>query len=236
MADGRGMVQTGGGAPPARIVVAGLPTRLRAAAMEASGQPYGQAMTARPEHIRDARDALPRLKASLAGASDKHRIAILVGLADVVGMPEVLRIGNDGAQANFWRLYHATLANVPADVLQGAVEAFLAQPPDSQGRKFFPEPGTLLAIARRDYDWADNLQILRGLQRLSVAKPDGPRSYIGSEAVERELSERLAGAIKRIDAAEMAGAESVARPYDPARWDDAGRKSLSDVERNRGVA
>jgi len=159
-------------------------------------------------------------------APASQRIAILTSLADQLAMPDALRSGDRARIATFWAAYHDDLSHLPAEVLARACASYR-----QSGERWYPTSGQLREIARRDERWRDDAACMAGLRKLAVAKPDGPRRYIGSEAVERELSERLAGAIKRIDAAERAGAEADARPYDPARWDDAGRKSLLDTER-----
>lgn len=178
--------------------------------------------------IAAARESLPGFRALCAGATDAQRRVILKGLSEFVGKPDVLRFGTLAEQQQYWATFDRNLSHVPAAVLQRTCDDYLQRAAEP---KFMPDPGVLLSLAKHDYAWRDDLDALKGLQRISLAKPDGPRSYIGSEAVERELSERLAGAIKRIDAAEKAGAEADARPYDPTRWDDAGRKSLLDTER-----
>lgn len=149
-------------------------------------------MTVKAATISAARDALAGQRALCAGATDAERLPLLKNLAEFVGKPDVLRVGTQGERTQFWATYHRTLSNVPYAVLQRACDAFLNQP----GQKFMPDPGALLALARKDYGWCDDLDVLKGLQRLSVAKPDGPREYASDEEW-AEISKRVAAIGKR---------------------------------------
>lgn len=163
-------------------------------------------MTAKAATISAARDALQHQRAVCAGATDAERMALLKNMAEFVGKPEVLRLGSPGERTQFYATYHRTLSNVPVDVLQRAVDAFLTQP----GPKFMPDPGALMAIARKDYGWADDLDVLKGLQRISVAKPEGPREYASDaewDAVWARLGKLRTGIAERERAAAEERAE-----------------------------
>lgn len=174
----------------------------------------------KPSTIQAARDCLRDVRTEMEPAPASQRIAILTSLADQLAMPDALRSGDRARIATFWAAYHDDLSHLPAEVLARACASYR-----QSGERWYPTSGQLREIARRDERWRDDAACMAGLRKLAVAKPDGPRSYVGSEDVERELSAKLATALKRIGAAEKANAESEAQPCDPSRWDDAGRKA-----------
>jgi hypothetical protein len=173
-----------------------LPQPLQAAAMRAADQPYGTAITAKEWQISEARSCLPAWREKLRPASDKHRIAILIALSDVVAKPDVLRNGNTAAQSLFWQAYHADLGHLPAIVLSRACAAWRRS-----GEAWFPTSGQLLKLARGDDAWRDDVAAVKGLERLAKAWVTDPREETAEEreAMLRQSEEfraRLREAVK----------------------------------------
>lgn len=146
---------------------------LRARAERAAGEPYGTIISAPEAAISEARAALPAFRAMTAPARPEARIAILAALANMVGKPDVLRNGNIGEQRQFWDKYHELLGHLPSDVLSRACDAYIVAPP-SPGGKWFPDPGTILHLARQDEEWRHNALMLKGLNLLAKARSEEP--------------------------------------------------------------
>lgn len=178
---------------------------------------------------------MPSLRRAAEAATAEERVVILVGLANVTGKQDVMRNGTQAAQLQFWRLYHEILGHLPPEVLRRATMAFLRAPARQGGDKWFPDPGTLLEFARKDETYAADMKALRGLERLALAKPHDPGPLMTDEQWEEINAKRLGALLKRVDDAEKATAEEGRTSLSGDRWDEAGRKSLHDVERNRGM-
>lgn len=199
-----------------------LPPRLRAQVERAADQPYGDRIEAPQAVVSAARDALPGYRAAIAPADARERIAILVTLANMVGKPEVLRTGSAGEQRLFWDKYHELVGHLPAAVLNRACDAFLRAP--SQGSKWFPDPGAILALARQDDAWRDDLRCVKGLERLAKAWVTDPREDTDDEraamlARSEAFRAKLSATIKSQRDAETEEARKALDWYrDPDRW------------------
>lgn len=120
---------------------------------------------------------------------------MLFALADVTGKPDVLRNGSKQAQTQFWVIYHDLLGHLPAAVLKRVTMAFLRQAP-GPGGKWFPDPGTLLDLARRDDEYRDQMKALHGLERLAKAVPErDDAQYV--EFTEADIRRMVAERVKR---------------------------------------
>lgn len=217
MADGNGNLPANSG------LQISCPPRLLAQGVSAAREPYDQTLRAPQATITAARQWLPSLRRAAEPATPEERVVILVGLANVTGKPDVLRNGAQAAQLQFWRIYHELLGHLPAEVLRRATMAFL-RAPSKQGDKWFPDPGTLLEFARKDEAYANDLRALRGLERLALAKPEEPRSYIGTAPPSKPQENRMSD----IDSMTHVEIVEAAKSFGPEERAEA-RKALFDL-------
>jgi hypothetical protein len=202
---------------------------LQAAATDAAGYQHGEFREAPGALIAEAKNALSVAELAVRPATDQQRLAALFGLADVVGKPDVMRNGSPAAQTVFWRKYHELLGHIPPGALSRACDAYMRQPA-KQGGKWFPDPGTLLNLARDDDEWRRAATLHKGLSRLAGAQPsrgDNFRAVDPSEA-ERKLETYLAGLRGRVQAERAdkdLGANDYANPVRP--WQRPGWKGAS---------
>lgn len=151
--------------------------------------------------IQAARDCLRDAKESLRPAPAEQRLALLASLADVLGLPDALRSNDRARIAGFWKAYHDDLDHLPAEVLARACAAYRRS-----GERWYPTPGQLREIARKDEQWRDDATALAGLQKLAVAKPEGPREYASDaewDAVWERLGKLRRGIAEREHAAKV---------------------------------
>lgn len=151
--------------PSASSVTHSVPEPLQALAIDAAKTAYGETVTASPSQIEAARKWLPSAEIQVRAASEQHRIAILLALADVVGKPDVLRGGSTAEIARFWMAYHADLGHLPAAVLSRACASHRRS-----GERWYPTPGQFLAYVREDEDWKRAAAVAAGLRRLVNAR------------------------------------------------------------------
>lgn len=142
------------------------------------------------------------MKESQQPAAPEHRISILTGLADVLGIPDALRSGDRQRIAGFWKAYHEDLEHLPADVLARACATYRRS-----GERWYPTPGQLREIARKDEQWRDDATMLAGLKKLAVAKPEGPREYASDAEWDAGLGKLRTGIAERERAAAEERAE-----------------------------
>jgi len=162
---------------PARASgISSLPQRLRQRAEQAADTPFGTPISLTEQTRTEAARALAAFRAQTQPATDDGRKALaaargacLFRLADIVGKPDALRNADEAQQVEFWAPYHDILAPIPIPVLERATRAYMAQPA-GKGGKWFPDPGTLLALANADDAWADERRVAKGLDRLASAK------------------------------------------------------------------
>ncbi len=216
-----------------------LPPRLEAPTRAAADLKHGERCYAWPSVIEAARPLVAEYEAWLRPATARERIVILIGLANMVGKPDVLRTGTEAEQGQFWQTYHRLLADIPARVLQEAVDDFLRSPPPKGDReprqlshgvlsKWFPEPGTLLGLCRANYAWKDDARLLRGLKALAVARPKNPHYEAVKATLSEENERRLADFRGRLSAAiaDEKAADEAARSKSLVRVRPDGRATL----------
>lgn len=168
--------------PPAKASgISALRPQLRQRAEQAADTAFGTQIPVTEATRTEAANALAAFRAQTQPATEQGRAALasargacLFRLADIVGLPEVLRDADPAQQAAFWAPYHDILAPIPVPVLERATRAFLAQP-TGKGGKWFPDPGALLALANADPAWIEERRIAKGLDRIASSRPVGQR-------------------------------------------------------------
>lgn len=173
---------------------------------------FGETLTVSRSLIDEARNLLPSWRAVTEPATPVERMTILRDLADVVGMPDALR-SKDGARiAKFFSAYHDDLGRLPGYVLERACAEYRRRPLDRP--KFFPDSGTLLAIARQDEEWRHTQMLMKGIERLSKAKAEPGQRTGSTDAEWADIERRIAAFSKRardLDAQERAESDEANR-------------------------
>lgn len=132
----------------------------------------------------EVREALKFYRQSLAPAEPKAIIDALLGLELVYPSKELPR----EQKAGRFQIYVEALKDVPASLLSLAVERFIKEP--SSERKFFPQPGELLAFI--EVEMKDARRQLRGFTMIAAALDDTKALPLADDDPKNLTPEQLA--------------------------------------------